>query len=170
MKLLLLALLLLLPFPASADEWNKDVSQFTEWTRVLKNEKFKRHPAPFTGQIKPLLLERRAYWGRFPYQPDWFNYFPHVDYWATRKEFRHNSSGDCEDVALAVMFDLLDKGVADNRMYIAVVDIGGDESHAVLVVDNKYVVDCRYKGVLDYKTFAKKVKFLYRLNRLGWKP
>lgn len=170
MKLLLILLLLSFPTFALADEWNPDVHQFKQWQRVLDNETFKDDPDPFTGQIKPLLAKRFAYWRRFAYKSDWINYFSIVDYWATRKEFRQKRSGDCEDYALAVMFDLLDAGVADDRMYIAVVVLSDGETHAVLVVDEKYVADNKHKTIISYKKFAKGVKFMYRLNRLGWRP
>lgn len=74
-----------------------------------------------------------------------------------------DNRGDCEDYALTKMNRLVRSGIAPNRMGIAVVRVNDGRErgqiHAVLVVDNVWVLDNRNPNVITFT--ASKYTLLY---------
>ena len=66
-----------------------------------------------------------------------------LDYWATPQEFIDNRGGDCEDFAIYKNSLLNNQGE-----YWLVIDRATDQAHAVLVIDNRYVLDQRMGRVI----------------------
>ncbi|MBI2035196.1 MAG: transglutaminase-like cysteine peptidase, partial [Candidatus Liptonbacteria bacterium] len=81
------------------------------------------------------------------------NDYPYIkdrpsEHWATREEFITGEKGrDCEDFALEKARRLIDVGFSDKRFNIWIVELWPDYYHAVLVIDEKLVLDNRYSYV-----------------------
>lgn len=60
-----------------------------------------------------------------------------IEYWAIPSEFERNS-GDCEDAAIWWAYKLAERGIGRLQIYTG---MQGIEPHAVLVVNNKWVLD-----------------------------
>lgn len=72
------------------------------------------------------------------------------DIWKTPEQFYRDGGGDCEDFAIAKCELLRDEH--DVKLLVAVNTSSGI-AHAVLLVDEKFVLDNVRKDVYDLKTF-----------------
>lgn len=91
------------------------------------------------------------------------------DYWKSPKEFEADGGGDCEDFAIFKYQVLLNLGYADEDMEIVVGTVQG-ETHAVLVVTEggKQIVLDNLSDKLLGRSYLKKMKVAFRINRNGW--
>lgn len=84
-----------------------------------------------------------------------------TDHWASPKEFYAKGGGDCEDFAIAKAA-LVKQYLPSAQVDVALVrDVKTGEDHAVLLVDNMWILDNKIKSIykLTSKTFTNNYDF-----------
>ena len=84
------------------------------------------------------------------------------DYWKTSKEFYSDGGGDCEDFAIA-KYDLIDH---KEKLILVVYDKPLKQYHAVLLVNNTWILDNQYKTIykLSGDRFKNRYNLIYKIN------
>jgi predicted transglutaminase-like cysteine proteinase len=92
------------------------------------------------------------------------------DYWATPKQFLHNS-GDCEDYAIIKMMSLKQLGFDINAMRVVVVqDTNQKIAHAVMSIDRQddiLILDNQIEQVISHRNIFHYVP-VYSVNENRW--
>lgn len=92
------------------------------------------------------------------------------DYWETPVEFM-KKGGDCEDFAIAKYMSLLELGIPEERMRIAIVqDTQKNIPHAVLALyadDEVYILDNQIKSLVDGGREGR-YRPIFSINRQAW--
>lgn len=146
-----------------APVWNYDIAPFHKWVPVVKHSTYEQPDYHFNGDIKTELDRMRAdYAERYSFIDDPY------DHWQTRKEFRKNGGGDCEDFAIAWYYDLLELGLRDDEMYIALFKRPSGDVHAVLIIQDQWVLDQQREKVFPISSYDNYGILQYRINRKGW--
>lgn len=166
-------ILLCLAVPAIAGNLNTDFSKFPQWQRVMKEEVYQVAPKEFSGDLKAALDKLQAHYRRIPYR-NWKELYPASTYWPTRAETKKLGAADCKGFSEAEYFDLLELGLldADVEIAIALVADGSAESgeqHALVIVKDKWILDRRMDHVgtmVDFKRYYIPVAYF---NRFGWR-
>jgi len=84
------------------------------------------------------------------------------DHWKKPMEMALDGYGDCEDFAIFKYHAL--KQLGHNVKVLVVHMYKKAEDHAVLLVDDKYVLDNMTDNILEYDTFMKDKKLWYVIN------
>ena len=145
-----------------------DIEQFPKWQRVLQEEVVVEPDKEFDGDMMQLLTNEHNSYKKYEYVEDAERYHMH-DYWATRDEMKAKMCGDCEDFAIKSYFNLIEAGVKDEDLMIAIVFLYSTaETHAVLIVKNHYVLDCMNQKIVSVEQFYSNAKLIYGINRKGY--
>lgn len=123
-----------------APAWAGDFQHYPKWDAVLIQQPGR------IGKAKPRNIERLAektlkkYRG-YEVVSD-IGQFGQWDKWLTPAEFRAEGAGDCEDFAIAWLYDLLAAGVPAQKLELAIVQVKqSGEYHAVLLIERRLVLD-----------------------------
>lgn len=92
-----------------------------------------------------------------------------ADYWATRKEFIYEGSGDCEDFVIAKYFTLLELGIDESKLSL-LHNIYNNEYHLVLAYQEDqfsdvFILDNINKSILPL-TKRNDILVLYTLKTI----
>lgn len=86
-------------------------------------------------------------------------------HWKSPAEFFHDKGGDCKDYAVVKYYYLRDKH--DVKIAIGRLKKKGQEGHAVLVVDDTYVLDNRFNKIETLSEAEKGMKIYGYIDQKG---
>lgn len=105
----------------------------------MKNNKYERLLAEFkNAETDMKLMAVKAFYSSFEYKSD-----DERNVWQTQRETHERGCGDCEDLAIAAFFALLDLGVDENDLLIVYGYVGTGvmaEKHMIVTCRNDSLV------------------------------
>lgn len=88
------------------------------------------------------------------------------DYWA-----RGETAGDCEDIALAKIYTLLDAGIPRGAMNLATVITHNHKKHVILLINAKqgiFVMDSMFDQILPWRATPYSYWYVEQPNQGEW--
>jgi predicted transglutaminase-like cysteine proteinase len=155
-------------------KWNGMFGRFTRDAQTESGKKimsdWKENIESFRGLPLRTLAERvNDFVNKKPYILDNKNW-GRSDYWSTPVEFM-KKGGDCEDFAIAKYVALMQLGVPENRMRLAIVqDTYKNIPHAVLTLytdEGAIILDQQIKTIINGERPGR-YKPIFTINRQAW--
>lgn len=132
----------------------EDIKLFGKWVPVFpegpRPQYLEAVNQPFSGvpELAAATLAQVNQWvfKNITYKPDV------DDYWSTAEQTLKSRYGDCEDIAILKRAILQQNGYQDDQLVFLIVnDIIVHQLHALLLVDNRFILDSRTYHVLPHE-------------------